>query len=169
MKWFTGKHGSSVQYGHISAQHRVGIFNFNLRAIKERKTLTLMRALCKLSGKTTSLRCCGTWKRWEVPCLWCWCSDLVSSWQVRSLKQSCAPVSSFPSLPLVSNEDLSHTTPWGWILPNTFGLRIANILLLPGSKDGYQANCWRLLIYFLWTFSGDIGLIKHFVSQENGS
>lgn len=52
MKWFSGKCGSNIEYGHISTQHQVGIFNFNLRAIKKKKkTLTLIIFLCKLLGK----------------------------------------------------------------------------------------------------------------------
>lgn len=50
MKWFTGKCGNDIQYGHISAQPHVGIFNFNLKAIKEKKKkqLTSSNILCKL-------------------------------------------------------------------------------------------------------------------------
>ena len=33
---------NDIQYGHISAQPQVGIFNFNLGAIKEKKNLPLV-------------------------------------------------------------------------------------------------------------------------------
>lgn len=42
---------NDIQYGHISAQPQVGIFNFNLGAIKEKKKLTSSNILCKLPNK----------------------------------------------------------------------------------------------------------------------
>lgn len=50
MKWFTGKCGNDIQYGHISAQPQIGIFNFNFEALKKKhkKKPTSSNILCKL-------------------------------------------------------------------------------------------------------------------------
>lgn len=47
---------NDTQYGHISAQPQVGIFNFNLEAIKKRKkkNLSSSNILCKLLNKNLS-------------------------------------------------------------------------------------------------------------------
>ena len=43
---------NDIQYGHISAQPQVGIFNFNLEAIKKKKKkLCSSNILCKLLNK----------------------------------------------------------------------------------------------------------------------
>ena len=43
---------NDIQYGHISAQPQVGIFNFNLEAIKKKKKkLCSSNNLCKLLNK----------------------------------------------------------------------------------------------------------------------
>jgi len=43
---------NDIQYGHISAQPQVGIFNFNLEAIKKKKQqLCSSNILCKLLNK----------------------------------------------------------------------------------------------------------------------
>lgn len=43
---------NDIQYGHISAQPQVGIFNFNLGAIKEKKNLPLVIFYVNCQTKT---------------------------------------------------------------------------------------------------------------------
>lgn len=56
MKWFTGKCGNDIQYGHIFAQAQIGIFNFNLGALKKNtKKTTSSNILCKFLNQNPAV------------------------------------------------------------------------------------------------------------------